>query len=100
VKRVARLSLFALIVIAAMLIGGWVFRDRLLPVTGSSPDRGTPGETSLLLPKGFVYDVFASGLVSPRFMAFRSDGTLLVADPGADRVVALPDLDRDGHADP
>ena len=32
-------------------------------------------------------------------MAVRSDGTLFVAEAGADRVVALPDQDGDGHAD-
>jgi glucose/arabinose dehydrogenase len=98
-KRVVRLSLFALVVIAMMLGGAWVFRDRLLSVIGSSPDRGTPGETSLVLPDGFDYEVFASGLTSPRFMAFRNDGILFVADPGAESVVALPDLDGDGQAD-
>jgi glucose/arabinose dehydrogenase len=32
-------------------------------------------------------------------MAVSSDGVLFVAERGADRVVALPDLDGDGHAD-
>jgi glucose/arabinose dehydrogenase len=32
-------------------------------------------------------------------MAVAADGTLFAADPGADRVVALPDADADGRAD-
>ena len=98
-KRVVRLSLFALVVIAVLLVAAWVFRERLVNVIGSSPDRGAPGETALVLPDGFDSTVFASGLTGPRFMAFRADGTLFVAEAGADRVVALPDQDGDGRAD-
>ena len=98
-KRVVRLSLFALVVIAVLLVAAWVFRERLVNLIGSSPDRGAPGETALVLPDGFDSTVFASGLTGPRFMAFRADGTLFVAEAGADRVVALPDQDGDGRAD-
>ena len=52
-----------------------------------------------MLPDGFEAAVFASGLRGPRFMAVAPDGTLLVAERGADRVVALPDTDADGRAD-
>src|SRR5690606_7162380 len=38
-------------------------------------------------------------LVSPRFMAWGPDSVLLVADPGLQRIVALPDADGDGTAD-
>ena len=71
-KRVVRLSLFALVVIAVLLGSAWVFRERLLNADRHQPDRGAPGETALVLPDGFDSTVFASGLTGPRFMAFRS----------------------------
>ena len=56
-------------------------------------------ETPIQLPPGFTAQIFASGLNGPRFIAFSPDGILHVADRGADRIVALPDGDGDGHAD-
>jgi glucose/arabinose dehydrogenase len=56
-------------------------------------------ETPLQLPPGFTAQIFASDLNGPRFIAFSPDGILHVADRGADRIVALPDGDGDGHAD-
>ena len=51
------------------------------------------------MPEGYAASVFAEGLAGPRFMAVSPDGVLFVAERGADRVVALPDDDRDGVAD-
>jgi glucose/arabinose dehydrogenase len=51
------------------------------------------------VPVGFRLDVFADGLVGPRFMALGPTGTLYVAERGAMRVIALPDRDSDGRAD-
>jgi len=42
------------------------------------------------LPPGFAISVLASGLKSPRFMAFDDAGSLLVADAGAGRVYRYP----------
>jgi glucose/arabinose dehydrogenase len=94
-----RLTAFA--VIASIVVFGlvWMFRGRILAPFGMSFDTGAAGRTELALPEGFTASVFASGLASPRFMALDADGTLFVADPGADRVVALPDADLDGRAD-
>ena len=98
-QRILRLSLFA--VVATILVIGllWVFRGQALRLFGISFDTGEAGKTALVVPSGFRSDVFASGLASPRFMAVSDDGVLFVADPGADRVVALPDRDGDGQAD-
>jgi glucose/arabinose dehydrogenase len=76
-----------------------VFRVPLLRLTGIDPDLGAPGLTTLRLPAGYTSTVFVDGLRDPRFMAVAPDGTLLVAERGADRVIALPDRDRDGVAD-
>jgi glucose/arabinose dehydrogenase len=66
---------------------------------GVNVDIGGGGRAELVLPAGYAASVFAEGLASPRFMAVSSDGVLFAADRGADRVVALPDLDGDGVAD-
>jgi glucose/arabinose dehydrogenase len=51
------------------------------------------------LPEGFKIEVFASGLGSPRFMAFSPDGVLFATIIGSGTVVALPDTDNHGKAD-
>ena len=94
--RVLRLATFALVVVAVLLVGLWLLREPLLQAAGLSFDRGDPGETALVMPDGFRANVFAEGLDHPRFMAVALDGTLFVAEPGANRVVALPDADGDG----
>ncbi len=98
-KRLARLTLFAVAVLAVLLGGAWVLREPLLGLAGISFDSGTPGETVLRLRDGFEADVYASGLDRPRFMAVGPDGTLFVAEQGEDRVLALPDGDGNGAAD-
>jgi glucose/arabinose dehydrogenase len=51
------------------------------------------------LSEGFKIEVFASGLGSPRFMAFSPDGVLFATIIGSGTVVALPDKDNHGKAD-
>jgi glucose/arabinose dehydrogenase len=97
--RLIRLTVFAILVGALVLGGAWLFREPLLRAAGISFDRGLPGETALALLAGRTASVFASGLEHPRFMAVAPDGTLLVAEQGEDRVIALPDRDGDGRAD-
>ncbi len=97
--RFIRLSLFAVIVVGLLAGSLWILRVPLLRAAGINFDAGSPGPTALDLAPDIRADVFASGLVRPRFMAESPDGTIFVADPGADRVVALPDRDGDGVAD-
>lgn len=52
----------------------------------------------LKVPDGFTISVFASGLPGARFMAVSPEGTLLVAR--RTDVIALPDTNRDGQAEP
>jgi glucose/arabinose dehydrogenase len=94
-----RLGLFGLAAGAVLLGGGWMLREPLLRLFGISFDEGAPGQTALVLPDGYSSSVFASGLAHPRFMATSADGTLFVAEQGADRVIALSDTDGDGQAD-
>ncbi|MDQ2689002.1 MAG: sorbosone dehydrogenase family protein [Chloroflexota bacterium] len=98
-RRIRNLALFA-VGASALLIGlVWVFRDQVAPALNVNLDAGPGGEATLALPDGYRASVFADGLSGPRFMAVAPDGTLFVAERGADRIVALPDADGDGVAD-
>lgn len=90
------LPLAFLIVLLLLALGAYLFVSRLVDVSGIV---GGGGEVTLQLPAGFSANVFASGLDSPRFIAFDPAGTLYVAERGAGRVVALPDANGDGTAD-
>ena len=98
-QRLVRLTLFTLIAVAVLGVGAWLLREPLLSAVGISFDSGEPGETALVLADGYEASVFTSGLENPRFMAVAPDGTLVVAEAGQNRVVALPDRDGDGRAD-
>lgn len=64
----------------------------------AAPAAAQSGPT-LKVPPGFAIDVFADKVGSVRFMAVDPAGTLLVSEPSAGRVLALPDRDGDGKAD-
>jgi glucose/arabinose dehydrogenase len=55
---------------------------------------------SLTVPAGFQATVFASDLAGARMMAVSPEGVLLVARRPRSEVVALPDKDQDGRAEP
>jgi glucose/arabinose dehydrogenase len=76
-----------------------VLRRPLQQATGVNADLGPGGRAELRVPDGYMSAVFAEGLATPRFMAVAPDGTLMVAERGADRILAFPDADRDGGAD-
>ncbi|MBA2286840.1 MAG: PQQ-dependent sugar dehydrogenase [Ktedonobacteraceae bacterium] len=63
----------------------------------------TPGSgplssiTRLHLPPGFKVSVYATGLKIPRFITLGPQGVLLVAERGANRVVAIPPGDSALH---
>ena len=98
-RRIRNLALFG-IAAAAVLIGlAILFRQQLQPLLGVNLDVGGGGRAELSVPDGYEAGVFADGLAGPRFMAVAPDGTLFVAERGADRIVALPDADGDGRAD-
>ena len=98
-KRLRNLAVFGLISLILVIGIGWIFRDQLAPWLGVNVDGGTGGPAELQLPDGYASSVFADGLDNPRFMDVSPDGVLFVAERGADRVVALPDVDGDGTAD-
>jgi glucose/arabinose dehydrogenase len=77
-----------------------------LSTVGSAQAPATPPAPAvaplddLKLPAGFRISVFASELPGARMMAVSPEGVLLVARRRANQVVALPDGNGDGRAEP
>jgi len=73
-------------------------------VTFSAFSAQTPASPSppaeLTVPPGFKATVFASDLQGARLMTVSPEGVLLVARRPRSEVVALPDVDGDGRAEP
>lgn len=53
----------------------------------------------LTMPRGFSINLFAKNLDAPRSVRFAPNGVLMVAEPNAGRISALPDANKDGVAD-
>lgn len=98
-RRFRNLALFALIAAVVAVIAVVGLRRPLQQATGVNADLGPGGRAELVVPDGYTSAVFAEGLATPRFMAVSPDGTLMVAERGADRILAFPDADRDGGAE-
>jgi glucose/arabinose dehydrogenase len=98
-RRLGNLALFGIATVVVLGGLGYLLRGQLAPLLGVNVDAGPGGRAELRVPDGYAASVFAQGLDGPRFMAVSPDGTLFVAERGADRVVALPDADGDGVAE-
>jgi len=69
-------------------------------VSGQTPTPAAAPLSDLVVPPGFTISVFASGLPGARLMAVSPEGMLVVARRRTHEVVALPDKDKDGVAEP
>ncbi|MEZ5293171.1 MAG: PQQ-dependent sugar dehydrogenase [Vicinamibacterales bacterium] len=70
-----------------------------LPAAAQAPSPAAPpAPAHLTVPDGFTASVFASGLQGARLMAVSPEGVLVVARRA--EVVALPDANHDGVAEP
>lgn len=98
-RRLRNLALFGLVAVFVVVGIVVVLRRPIEQAVGVSADLGPGGRADLVVPEGYEASVFAEGLATPRFMALAPDGSLIVAERGADRIVALPDHDADGVAD-
>jgi glucose/arabinose dehydrogenase len=97
-----RIIVIAAVALLVLVCVGGAYSQRLLLRSLLSGDinviGGNAGQARLDLPPGFSASVYASGLHTPRFMAFGPDGTLFVADEGSGTVRALPDPRHTGKA--
>jgi glucose/arabinose dehydrogenase len=101
----------ALVAAVAVTAAGWLVSRQQEAAThvaaSPSPSASTHARVSagrtpdfaLKLPAGYGVHVFASGLGTARDLQLSPGGTLLVSNPDAGTVTALPDADRDGAAD-
>ncbi|MEO8681887.1 MAG: PQQ-dependent sugar dehydrogenase [Vicinamibacterales bacterium] len=84
---------------SSMLLFAAVFACGMLPAAAQPVANSTPpAPAALAVPTGFGVSVFASGLTGARLMAVSPDGVLVVAQRA--NVVALPDANGDGQAEP
>nr|BBH89462.1 L-sorbosone dehydrogenase [Thermosporothrix sp. COM3] len=101
-RRTRIIRLVIVVSLIVLVVGGLLVYVRFNAlrswIFGSSRVSGMPGATTLTLPPGFQASIFADGLSAPRFLAFGPDGTLFVAESGADQVTALPDPHHTGKA--
>src|SRR6185436_18247843 len=67
---------------------------------GQTPASVVASPADLTVPPGFKTSVFASDLTGARLMTVSPEGVLLVARRPRNEVVALPDADHDGRAEP
>ena len=67
---------------------------------GQPPAAPVAPLADLVVPPGFKISVFASGLIGARLMTVSPEGVLLVARRRTHEVVALPDRNKDGIAEP
>ena len=94
---------YRLLLIAIVILGAApTVRNQSPPAPAAQPAApATPAVAPLAdlrVPPGFSIAVFASDLAGARMMAISPEGVLHVARRGD--VVALPDADRDGRAEP
>jgi glucose/arabinose dehydrogenase/quercetin dioxygenase-like cupin family protein len=95
IRRTGSLSLAPVVLCAVVaLLPG----DAASQPAPSSQIPAPPVPAALTVPEGFGVSVFASGLTGARLMAVSPEGTLVVARRA--EVVALPDADGDGVAEP
>lgn len=89
-SSLSRTALLAVLVLAPRLAG--------TQPAPSAQAAAPPVPAALTVPDGFGVSVFASGLTGARLMAVSPEGTLVVARRA--EVVALPDTNGDGVAEP
>jgi glucose/arabinose dehydrogenase len=99
-KRHSIVGAFAIIVGAGVLgmAGVSPAGHGQTPAAPAAPAVAPLGD--LRVPAGFQVSVFASDLAGARMMTVSPEGVLLVARRRTNEVVALPDADRNGRAEP
>lgn len=100
-RKTTALTLGALLLLSFLFfvspVGKYVFGINSLLRPSSSP--APIAESILDVPEGFVAELYADNVPDARVMSRDPKGALLVSEPSAGKVVALPNLDADGKAD-
>ena len=96
-RRWPRYGLLAGIGVCALV--GWFVARPFLAQTSLETLASPAGPSQVRVPPGFAVNLFAGDLNGPRFIRFGPDGALYVAERGADRILALSDVDGDGVAE-
>jgi len=94
-----RIRYAVMIAVPLGVLFAWFLVYPYLEQTNVSTIVSPPGVSSIQVPPGFQVELFATGLNGPRFINFGPDGSLYVAERGANRIVALADRDHDGSSD-
>ena len=84
----------------ALLLVAFAASDVLTQTPATAPQPEAAPLADLRVPPGFRIAVFASDLQGARLMAVSPEGVLLVARRRTHEVVALPDANKDGVAEP
>jgi glucose/arabinose dehydrogenase len=93
-KKLAAIGvIFAVVVGLAMHSHAW-------PGQAPAPPQSPAVPAEIVVPPGFKATVFASDLQGARLMAVSPEGVLLVARRPRHEVIALPDKNQDGVAEP
>jgi glucose/arabinose dehydrogenase len=82
------------------VVFGLALHSHAWPGQAPTPPPSPAVPAQITVPPGFKATVFASDLQGARLMAVSPEGVLLVARRPRHEVVALPDTDKDGHAEP
>ncbi len=85
--------------VVLLVLPGWFLVRPYLAQTNLKALSSPAGISEVKVPPGFRVERYATGLQGPRFIRFGPDGSLYVAERGADRVVVLADSDGDGIVD-
>ena len=84
----------------ALLLVAFAASDVLTQTPATAPQPDAAPLADLRVPPGFKISAFASNLQGARLMAVSPEGVLLVARRRTHEVVALPDRDKNGIAEP
>jgi len=86
-----RIRYAVMIAVPLGVLFAWFLVYPYLAQTNVSTIASPLGVSSIQVPPGFQVELFATGLNGPRFINFSPDGSLYVAERGANRILALAD---------
>jgi glucose/arabinose dehydrogenase len=90
----------ASICVVIAIVFGLAWHSHAWPGQAPTPPQSPAVPAEITVPPGFKATVFASDLQGARLMAVSPEGVLLVARRPRHEVIALPDTDKDGRAEP